>query len=108
MQISDEQADVGTRPGWVRSYVVIVLAMMAIQASSLGFSPLIPYMKDAWHMSYTQMGTFTGLYGLVALLMSIPAGLFAKRYGEKPVLIAGLLLATVGLVVVGLAHSYPQ
>ena len=108
MHVGDEHADQVGRPGWVRSYVVTVIAMMAIQASSLGFSPLIPYMKDAWHMSYTQMGTFTGLYGLVALLMSVPAGLLAKRFGEKPVLIGGLLLATVGLMVVGLAHSYLQ
>ena len=108
MHVSDEHADQVGRPGWVRSYVVTVLAMMAIQASSLGFSPLIPYMKDAWRMSYTQMGTFTGLYGLVALLMSVPAGILAKRFGEKPILVGGLLLATVGLLVVGLAQNYLQ
>jgi predicted MFS family arabinose efflux permease len=108
MHVGDEHAAQLGRPGWVRSYVVTVIAMMAIQASSLGFSPLIPYMKDAWHMSYTQMGTFTGLYGLVALLMSVPAGLLAKRFGEKPVLIAGLLLASVGLGVVALANSFLQ
>lgn len=96
------------RTDWIRSYVATVIAMMAIQASSLGFSPLIPFMKQAWGMSYTQMGTFTGLYGLVALLMSVPAGLLAKRWGEKPVLTTGLLLATVGLVVVGLASTFLQ
>ena len=85
-----------------------VIAMMAIQASSLGFSPLIPFMKEAWGMSYTQMGTFTGLYGLVALLMSLPAGLLAKRFGEKKVLSAGLVLAAVGLLLVALATGYVQ
>jgi len=108
MQMSDAPVAQTARPDWVRSYVVTVIAMMAIQASSLGFSPLIPYMKDAWNMSYTQMGTFTGLYGLVALLMSVPAGILAKRFGEKPVLVGGLLLATVGLLIVGLAQNYLQ
>ena len=78
-------ASTGSRP-WVRSYIAVVVAMMAIQAASLGFSPLIPFMKDAWDMSYTQVGTFTGVYGIVALIMSVPAGLLAKRYGEKRVL----------------------
>jgi predicted MFS family arabinose efflux permease len=96
------------RAGWVACYVATVVAMMAIQASSLGFSPLIPFMKESWGMSYTQMGTFTGLYGIVALIMSLPAGLLAKRYGEKSVLSVGLLLATVGLLLVGLAASYVQ
>jgi len=102
------EAHGAARPGWIRSYLATVIAMMAIQASSLGFSPLIPFMKQAWGMSYTQMGTFTGLYGLVALLMSLPAGLLAKRWGEKSVLTAGLLLASVGLVMVGLAGNFPQ
>ncbi len=93
---------------WIGSYVATVLAMMAIQASSLGFSPLIPFMKEAWGMSYTQVGTFTGLYGLVALLMSLPAGLLAKRFGEKRVLRAGLVLAGLGLAMVAFAHDYAQ
>jgi predicted MFS family arabinose efflux permease len=96
------------QPGWVACYVATVVAMMAIQASSLGFSPLIPFMKESWGMSYSQMGTFTGLYGLVALMMSLPAGLLAKRYGEKSVLAVGLALATVGLLLVALAASYLQ
>lgn len=90
---------------WIGSYIATVLAMMAIQASSLGFSPLIPFMKEAWGMSYTQVGTFTGLYGLVALLMSLPAGLLAKRFGEKGVLRTGLVLAGLGLAMVALAHG---
>lgn len=82
--------------------------MMAIQASSLGFSPLIPLMKDAWGMTYTQVGTFTGVYGLVALVMSVPAGVLAKRFGEKRILLVGLSLAAVGLTAVGCANDYLQ
>jgi len=93
---------------WISSYIATVIAMMAIQASSLGFSPLIDSMRSAWRMSYTQMGAFTGLYGLVALLMSVPAGVLAKRFGEKRALFAGLLLAGLGLAVVGLAQNFTQ
>jgi MFS transporter, NNP family, nitrate/nitrite transporter len=106
--ISQEPARVGGRPDWVSAYMATVVAMMAIQASSLGFSPLIPFMKDAWSMSYTQVGTFTGVYGLVALVMSVPAGLLAKRFGEKRVLLLGLGLAALGLAAVGCAMDYLQ
>jgi len=34
-------------------------------------------------MSYTQIGLFTGMYGLLALVLSVPAGIVAKRCGEK-------------------------
>lgn len=106
--ISTEQAQSARRPDWVSSYVATVVAMMAIQASSLGFSPLIPFMKDAWGMTYTQVGTFTGVYGLVALVMSVPAGVLAKRFGEKRILLLGLALAAVGLTAVGCANDYLQ
>ncbi len=96
------------RRGWMMSYIAAVVAMMAIQASSLGFSPLIPFMKEAWGMSYTQIGTFTGIYGLVALLVSVPAGLLAKRFGEKKVLWIGLLLSMLGLTAVAMAQDYVQ
>jgi len=106
--IESEHAQSARRPDWVSSYLATVVAMMAIQASSLGFSPLIPLMKDAWGMTYTQVGTFTGVYGLVALVMSVPAGVLAKRFGEKRILLSGLALAAVGLTAVGCANDYLQ
>ncbi len=106
--LDNERAQTVRRPDWVSSYVATVVAMMAIQASSLGFSPLIPFMKDAWGMTYTQVGTFTGVYGLVALVMSVPAGILAKRFGEKRILLLGLALAAVGLTAVGCANDYLQ
>lgn len=47
-------------------------------------------------MTYTGVGTFTGLYGLMAMLVSLPAGLAIKRSGDKRVLAAGLVLAALG------------
>jgi predicted MFS family arabinose efflux permease len=67
--------------GWIVPYIAIVVAMMTMQMSSLGFAPLIPDMKATWHMNYAQIGTFTGIYGLMAMLGSLPAGLVIKRFG---------------------------
>jgi predicted MFS family arabinose efflux permease len=108
MQLPGQEGGAVAQRGWVVSYVAVLVAMMAIQASSLGFSPLIPFMKEAWGMSYTQVGTFTGIYGLVALLVSVPAGLLAKRFGEKRVLWTGLVLAGMGLAAVSMAQTYPE
>jgi predicted MFS family arabinose efflux permease len=108
MHVEAGDAAAPVRRNWVPSYIAAVVAMMAIQASSIGFSPLIPLMKDAWGMSYTQVGTFAGIYGLVALLVSLPAGLLAKAYGEKRVLWIGMVLSAVGLVAVALAQNYPE
>jgi predicted MFS family arabinose efflux permease len=57
-------------------------------------------------MSYTQLGLFTGLYGLLAMLLSVPAGVGARRFGEKRVLGLGLLGVATGSVLLGEAWSF--
>ena len=80
--------------------------MMAIQMSSLGFSPLLPAIQKDFRLSYSQIGLFTGLYGLVAMAASVPAGILAKRVGEKLALAGGLLGVAIGLLLLSRASTY--
>jgi len=91
---------------WVISVAAVILAMMAIQMSSLGFSPLLPAIRKELNASYSQMGLFTGMYGLIAIVISLPAGILAARFGEKRMLLSGLAVTALGLASLGLAHSY--
>ena len=91
---------------WLAPYVATLFAMLALQMSNLGFSPLLPSIRDAFHMSFAQMGLFAGMYGLLSIVWSVPAGLLAKRFGEKVVLSAGLATVAIGLVSLSLAPSF--
>src|SRR5690606_197025 len=57
-------------------------------------------------MSFTQLGLFTGIYGLLAMLLSVPAGLGARHLGERRVLVAGLVVVAAGSVLLGQAQSF--
>jgi len=92
--------------GWLLPFGVTLVAMFALQLSNLGFSPLLPSIQKEFGMSYTQLGFFTGLYGLLAMLLSVPAGVSAKRFGEKRVLAIGLLGVAAGSVLLGEAWSF--
>jgi predicted MFS family arabinose efflux permease len=87
-------------------FVVTLIAMFALQLSNLGFSPLLPAIQREFGMSYKQLGLFTGMYGLLALALSVPAGICAKRFGEKRVLGAGLLGVGAGSLLLGQAWSF--
>src|SRR5580765_4938377 len=91
---------------WGLPFVVTLGAMFALQLSNLGFSPLLPSIQHQFGMSYKQLGLFTGVYGLLALALSVPAGLCAKRFGEKRVLAAGLLGVAAGSVLLGQAWNF--
>jgi len=90
---------------WVLPFGVTLLAMFALQLSNLGFSPLLPSIQREFGMSYTQLGTFTGIYGLLAMVLSVPAGVSAKRFGERRVLGLGLLGVAAGSLLLGEAWS---
>ena len=93
---------------WVVPFVATLFGMMALQISSLGFAPLLPHIKDAFGMSYSQIGLFTGMYGLLAIVLSVPAGVTAKYFGEKRVLIVGLLVVASGLGALSVAASFTE
>jgi predicted MFS family arabinose efflux permease len=91
---------------WVLPFGVTLVAMFALQLSNLGFSPLLPSIQQEFGMNYKQLGFFTGMYGLLALALSVPAGLSAKRFGEKRVLVLGLLGVAMGSLLLGRAWNF--
>ncbi|HEY8521569.1 MAG TPA: MFS transporter [Gammaproteobacteria bacterium] len=94
------------RPLWLLPFGVTLVAMFTLQLSNLGFAPLLPSIQRDVGMSFTQLGFFTGLYGLFAMLLSVPAGVTARRFGEKRVLALGLLGVAIGSVLLGQATSF--
>ena len=91
---------------WIVPFLATLFGMLTLQMSSLGFSPLLPDIQKEFSMSHTQIGFFTGMYGLLALALSVPAGLVAKRYGEKRVLVLALFLVGFGLFMLGRAPDF--
>jgi len=91
---------------WIIPFLATLFGMLTLQMSNLGFSPLLPAIQNEFSMSFTQVGLFTGMYGLLALVLSVPAGLAAKRYGEKRVLVLALLLVGFGLFMLGRAPGF--
>jgi predicted MFS family arabinose efflux permease len=95
-----------TDGSWIVPFLATLFGMMTLQMSSLGFSPLLPDIQKEFSMSYTQIGLFTGMYGLLAIALSVPAGIAAKRFGEKRVLVLALLMVGFGLFILGRAPGF--
>jgi predicted MFS family arabinose efflux permease len=97
-----------TTPGtWAASFIVTLLAMMSLQVSNLGFSPLVPAIQQEFRLSFSQVGLFAGMYGLISIFISVPAGLLIRRIGEKTALTGGLGIVAVGLLWLSMAGSQP-
>ncbi|MEO8466423.1 MAG: MFS transporter [Gammaproteobacteria bacterium] len=95
-----------SRAAWLLPFAVTLIAMFSLQLSNLGFSPLLPSIQRDVGMTFTELGLFTGLYGLLAMLLSVPAGITARRFGEKRVLALGLVGVALGSVLLGQAWDF--
>lgn len=93
-------------PRWLLPFGGTLMAMFALQLSNLGFSPLLPSIQKEFGMTFTELGLFTGMYGLLAMVLSVPAGLVAKRFGERRVLAIGLLGVAAGSLMLGEAWNF--
>ena len=51
------------------------------------------------------VGLALGAYGLTQALFQVPFGFLSDRFGRKPLLVAGLLLFTLGSVIAARANS---
>ena len=71
--------------------------------SQLLLPPLFPWLKDAFGVSYTQLGLLLTIFFVVSCAVQTASGFIVDRFGPRPVLLAGLAL--IGLAALGYALS---
>ncbi len=73
----------------------------------LGLPAIAPFIREDLGLSLTQAGSFLSAYYVGPILMSLPAGWLADRWGILRTMVAGEALIAIGLVAAGGAPSFP-
>jgi len=71
--------------------------------SQLLLPPLFPWLKDAFQVSYTQLGFLLTIFFVVSCIVQTLSGFWVDRFGPRPVLFGGLGL--LGVAALGYASS---
>ena len=66
-------------------------------------APLFPWLKDAFQVSYAQLGFLLTIFFVVSCAVQALSGFWVDRYGPRPILFAGLSL--LGVAALGFASS---
>jgi len=82
---------------------LVGLAHMISHFSQLLLAPLFPWLKDAFHASYTELGFLMTIFFVVSCGVQATSGFLVDRYGPRPILFAGLAL--LGAAAFGFAGS---
>lgn len=67
--------------------------------------PALPAMQDALNLTEAQIGLFTGAYFLPSILLALPAGMLADRFGRRAVFVGGLILFGICGLVMTIWHN---
>ena len=89
-----------------RDATVIGLVGMAHSIShfsQLLLAPLFPWLKEAFAVSYAELGLLMTIFFVVSCIVQAASGFWVDRYGPRPVLFAGLTM--IGLAAFGFAAS---
>jgi len=85
---------------------LVSLGHLISHFSQLLLAPLFPWLKDAFSVSYAQLGFLMTLFFVVSCAMQAASGFLVDRYGPRNILFAGLGLIAVAAFGMSAATSY--
>jgi predicted MFS family arabinose efflux permease len=94
-------------PGRYAILGLILAAQTVANVGPLGIPAIARLIRDDLGLTLAQAGSFLSAYYIGPIVMSLPAGTLADRWGVKRTLVLGQVVIALGLVAVSTAGSYP-
>src|ERR1051325_2567855 len=89
----------------------LMLAVLFMARFVLGYQfqsagSVAPFLIRDFGIDYTQVGLLVGGFILPGIAISLPSGFLGRRFGDKQIVLAGMLLMIAGGIVTTLANSF--
>ncbi len=78
-------------------YIIFIQSMLG---------PLMPFLRDELHLTYTQGGLLSTLLAIGLILAGFSGDRLAGRYSRRVVFWGGSVLLTIGVILLGVSHRY--
>ena len=85
---------------------LVGLAHAISHFAQLVLPPLFPWLKDAFDVSYTELGAVLTVFFVVSCVVQAASGFVVDKLGPRPVLFVGLGLLALAAIGYSLAQSY--
>lgn len=91
---------------WVVLAVCVITFMLVVASQLASVSPTIPVFMEVFNISATVAGLLTSMWALARVVMALPAGGIATRFGSRLTYIFGVTTSAIGWFVISLAPNY--
>jgi FSR family fosmidomycin resistance protein-like MFS transporter len=85
---------------------LVGLAHAVSHFSQLVLPPLFPWLKDAFNVSYTELGAVLTVFFVVSCMVQAASGFIVDKLGPRPVLFVGLGMLGLAAFGYAMAQSY--
>jgi len=85
---------------------LVGIAHLISHFSQLLLAPLFPWLKDAFAVSYAELGLLMTIFFVVSCIVQASSGFVVDRFGPRPVLFGGLALLGAAAFGFAASHSY--
>lgn len=89
---------------------LLLIAFMVAHAANDGFNaifpPLLPLIREHFHLSYAQLGGFLSLFRFFGSFLQIPVGYLAHFIPSSTIMVSGLFWVSTGMLLATFAGSY--
>lgn len=106
--LSEKSANAPTSRAWILPFTLLLFVISIDSVDANSFGPVISQIKSAWKMSNADVGVYTGMYGLISILIAVPVGEAVRRWGVKRTVLSAVTLICVGAVIMATAAAFPQ
>jgi len=96
-----------SRRGDATVMALVGLAHCASHFSQLLLPPLFPWLKDAFHASYAELGFLLTVFFIVSCSVQALSGFVVDRFGPRPILFGGIALLAAAALGLAASPSYP-
>jgi predicted MFS family arabinose efflux permease len=96
------------RKAWILPFGLLLLVISVDSIDVNSFGPVMAQIKNAWKMSNTNVGVYTGMYGLLSILVAVPIGEAVRRWGVKRSVMGAVSIIFLGMLLMATANAFPQ
>lgn len=92
---------------WVALGGTVIVFMLVASSQLASVSPSIPIFMNIFNINATLAGLLTSVWALARIIISLPAGSIATKFGGKTAYFFGIASSIVGWILVTIAPNYP-
>lgn len=104
MQKNQEVPQKRTRFRWVVAAMAFIVYMIA-GADRANIGVVVPFIKESFQLTNTDIGAMTSLFYLGYAVIQIPAGMYFSKHGVRKAYSLAIVLTSMATFVMGLASS---